>query len=162
MPRDDSLRITADPDVRRARALAKLLDSAVGVPGTPIRVGLDAVLGLLPGAGDAIAAALSGYIVLAAAKKGAPATVIARMLLNIGIDTLVGSIPILGDLFDVGFKSNVRNVALLERYAEAPAALSSSSRRIGIAVIIVLAIALVTLTTLGFLAARALWHLLSN
>ena len=103
-------RDVTDASVGRARALARLLDSAVTVPGTNIRVGADSLIGLIPGLGDVAGAVLSGYIVLVATRLGAPASVVARMLLNIGIDTLVGSVPVLGDLFDVAWKSNQMNV----------------------------------------------------
>lgn len=98
----------------RARSIARLLDTAVRVPGTSIRFGLDAVLGLVPGIGDFAGAALSGYVILTAARAGAPNTLLARMLANVGLDTLVGAVPLLGDLFDVAFRANVRNAALLD------------------------------------------------
>jgi hypothetical protein len=107
-------------DAENVRRLARTLDAAVRIPGTNIRVGLDALLGLIPGIGDAVGAALSGYIVLAAARLGLPKSVIARMLLNLGIDTAVGAIPVLGDLFDVAFRANTRNVALIESSLAAP------------------------------------------
>src|SRR5687767_3717769 len=113
--------VANDSDLRRARAIARVLDSAVGVPGTPIRIGLDAVLGLVPGAGDIAGAVLSGYIILTGLRSGIPRVVIWRMLANVGLDTLVGSVPLLGDLFDVAYKSNMKNVDLLERHAAQPA-----------------------------------------
>lgn len=111
----------------RARALATLLDAAVRVPGTGIRVGLDPILGLIPGAGDLAGAALGGWVIMLAAREGAPRAMLLRMLANVGIDTLLGSVPLLGDLFDAGFKANMRNVALLERHMEAPRAVERSS-----------------------------------
>src|SRR5437870_5488978 len=99
------LLVTDDPDLRRASALARILDTAVGIPGTKIRIGLDPVLGLVPGAGDVASAMLSAYIVLIAANKGTPRPVIWRMLGNIAVDTALGSVPVLGDLFDVAYKS---------------------------------------------------------
>lgn len=98
----------------RARAIARLLDTAFRVPGTNIRFGLDGILGLIPGVGDVAGAALSGYVILTAARAGAPSTLLARMLANVGIDALVGAVPLLGDLFDVAFRANVRNATLLE------------------------------------------------
>ena len=119
---------TDDDGLRTARFVARLLDSAVGIPGTKMRVGLDPLLGLVPGLGDVAGAALSGYIVLLAARRGASPSVVARMLGNVAIDTAVGSVPVLGDLFDAGWKSNVRNVALLERHMSVPADVRRSSR----------------------------------
>lgn len=112
----------------RVRALARVLDSAVRIPGTRITLGLDALVGLVPGVGDLAGAAMSGYIVLAAARLGVPPSVLARMLLNLGVDTLVGSVPLLGDLFDVGFRANTRNAALMELHVAAPVQAKRSSR----------------------------------
>src|SRR5215212_3013184 len=94
----------APVSVGHVRALARVLDSAVRIPGTNIRFGADSLIGLVPGLGDMAGAVLSGYIVLVATRLGAPTPVVARMLLNIGLDTLAGSIPVLGDLFDVAWK----------------------------------------------------------
>jgi uncharacterized protein DUF4112 len=105
-----------DGRVGNIRTLARVLDSAVRIPGTQIRVGADSIFGLVPVVGDIAGAALSGYIVLASARLGAPASTLARMVINIGIDTLVGSVPILGDMFDAGWRANMKNVDLLENH----------------------------------------------
>lgn len=89
------------------------MDSAVRLPGTRFRFGLDPILGLLPGAGDAVSAAISVYLIYEARKLGASRTLLGRMVGNILIDFLVGSIPIVGDLFDFGYKANRRNMKLL-------------------------------------------------
>jgi predicted phage tail protein len=115
-----------------------VLDSAVRVPGTNARVGLDPLLGLLPGIGDFLAAVLSSYVVVVAARLGAPRSVLARMLVNLGVDTLVGVVPLLGDLFDVGWKANMRNAALLEGYVIRPQATRRSSRAVVAAVAVAL------------------------
>jgi hypothetical protein len=132
--------------VAGARAMALVLDSAFQVPGTRLRVGLDAILGLLPVAGDLIGALAGSYIVMTAAKAGVPKPVLARMAFNVGIDTLLGSVPLVGDLFDVGWKANTRNVALLERSLADPAAArrSSSWFLAGLVLVLVLAVAGVT------------------
>src|SRR5687768_2411412 len=148
-------------DITRARSLARVLDSAVGVPGTPLRIGLDAILGLIPGGGDIAGAALSGYIVLTAARHGASKAVIGRMLLNVLLDTTIGAIPILGDLFDVAYKSNMRNVALLERHAAQPVAVTRQSRWVAAAVVAVLILIAIGVGTLGVLIARAVWQLVT-
>ena len=120
--------IVPSGSISRIRQLARVLDAAVRVPGTDVRFGLDAVLGLIPGAGDIAGGILSAFIILQAARLGAPRSVLARMVMNVLIDTVAGSVPILGDVFDVGWKSNMRNASLLERYAERPAATRSASR----------------------------------
>ena len=102
------------------RQLVLLMDSAFRIPGTEIRVGLDPILGLLlPGAGDVLGALPSFLIVALATRRGVPPVVVLRMLLNIALDALVGAIPLLGDVFDVAFRSNQLNLALLERHAGA-------------------------------------------
>lgn len=100
--------------------MATILDDAVRVPGTNIRFGLDAVLGLLPGVGDATTGVMAAYAMVVAARLGAPPVVIARMAVNVLIDVATGTIPVLGDIFDVGWKSNRKNVNLLERYQAEP------------------------------------------
>jgi hypothetical protein len=105
-----------DARVGNIRTLARVLDSAVRIPGTKIRVGADSIFGLVPVVGDIAGAALSGYIVLASARLGAPPSTLARMVINIGIDTIVGSVPVFGDMFDVGWRANMKNVDLLESH----------------------------------------------
>ena len=148
-------------DVRSSNALARLLDTAIRIPGTNIRLGLDAVLGLIPGAGDAVGALLSSYIILAAARQGAPRAVLLRMIGNVAIDSVIGAVPVLGDIFDIAFKSNARNAALLERVAVQPEAVAKSSRRVGILLVVGLLVVLFALATLGFLVARLLWRALT-
>lgn len=104
-----------DAAIARIRTVAHLLDDSVPIPGTNYRVGLDPILGVIPGAGDSVAAGLSLYIVFEAARLGVPTTTLARMLANVAIDAVVGSIPVVGDLFDAGFKANRRNVELASR-----------------------------------------------
>jgi hypothetical protein len=105
--------------ISNIEALAKLMDSQFTIPGTKIRFGLDAIIGLVPGAGDFATFLISGYMVMILAKNGASGFVLARMTFNILIDALIGSIPILGDLFDVAFRANQRNMKLMrEHYIE--------------------------------------------
>ncbi|HJX87522.1 MAG TPA: DUF4112 domain-containing protein [Gemmatimonadales bacterium] len=113
----------------RLRRLAVLLDDSIHIPGTRFRVGLDALLGLIPGAGDLAGGAFSLYILLEAARMEVPRPLLARMGTNLVIDVVVGAVPLLGDLFDAGFKANLRNLALLERHADRPVASTRSSRR---------------------------------
>lgn len=131
------------------RSLARLLDAAVGIPGTKIRFGLDALIGLVPGVGDLAGAAMSGYIVLTAARLGTPKPVLLRMVMNVAIDALIGAVPLIGDLFDVGWRANTRNTALIDKYLEAPVATKKSSIGVvaGVAALLVLvAIGAIALT----------------
>ena len=102
--------------IARLDALATLLDSAFLIPGTNIRFGLDALIGLVPGIGDAITTLISLYIVREARALGASRLVIARMLVNVAIDGVVGAVPLIGDVVDVAWRSNRRNMALLQRH----------------------------------------------
>jgi hypothetical protein len=104
------------------------MDELVRVPGTRIRFGLDALIGLIPGAGDVVTSGVSAYMLLAATRLGASPAVIARMAGNIVLDLVVGAIPVLGDVFDIGWKANVRNAALLEKLAVDPRGARRSSR----------------------------------
>jgi hypothetical protein len=97
--------------------LVFLLDQAIGIPGTRWRIGLDGIVGLLfPGGGDALGAVASAALILLAARQGVPRVVVGRMVFNVGLDALVGAIPLLGDLFDFGWKANTRNLRLLEHH----------------------------------------------
>ncbi len=94
--------------------LGQLLDSSIPIPGTTRTIGLDSVIGLIPGIGDVVGGLLSGYIILEAARAQVPTMTLVRMLGNVGIDTLVGVVPVFGDLFDAGWKANNKNVMLLQ------------------------------------------------
>ena len=149
-------RAVVPDDRERLAALARALDAAVRIPGTNVRVGLDAVIGLVPGIGDVAGAALAGYIVLAAARRGASPALLARMLLNVAIDTVLGAVPVIGDVFDVAWRANSRNVALLQRHGEAPAATRAASRAVVVLVLLGLAALLVGGIVLAWLGLRAL------
>jgi hypothetical protein len=99
----------------RARRLSRVLDTAIALPGTSFRFGLDPIIGLVPGFGDAIGFALSAYIIIVASRVGVPRRVLWRMLLNVAIDAVIGAIPVAGDLFDFAWHANARNVRLFER-----------------------------------------------
>jgi hypothetical protein len=144
----------------RLRRIAWLLDDLVRVPGTSRRVGLDPVLGLVPGGGDIAGGALSAYIVFAAARLGAPPSVILRMGWNIVVDTVLGAVPLLGDLFDAWWKANRRNVALLESYMEQPGSARRSSRLVLAGVLVGIAATVIGMAALTVLAVRWLVGLL--
>ncbi len=100
----------------RLRRLAWMIDGAFRLPGTKFRFGLNSLIGLTPAAGDALLAAVSLYIVYEAHKLGVPRDKLARMIRNVGIEAVAGAVPILGDLFDMGFKANLRNLAIIEQH----------------------------------------------
>ena len=107
-----------DPDLMLSRRLARLMDDAVTVPGTRFGIGLDAVIGLVPGVGDALGSTISGVIVWDAIRARVPMTVLARMAWNLLLDAGLGLVPVAGDLLDVAHRANRRNLRLLERDLE--------------------------------------------
>jgi hypothetical protein len=102
--------------LNRLRRLAWFVDAAFRLPGTRFRFGLNSVIGLLPVGGDAVLGAISLYIIYEAARLGIPSHKLARMLANVGIEVVGGSVPILGDLFDVALKANLRNLTIIEEH----------------------------------------------
>jgi hypothetical protein len=103
-------------------ALAWLLDNSIPIPGTGRRIGIDAIIGLVPGLGDVVSGGLGVLVVARGVQLGLPGVVVARMLVNVALDFVIGSIPIIGDAFDLWFKANQRNVGLVRRYSLAPGA----------------------------------------
>jgi hypothetical protein len=133
--------------------MTRLLDSAIRVPGTRYRFGIDAIIGLVPGIGDAIGAIISAFIVFQAARLGASTSTVIRMMGNVALDTIVGEIPLLGDLFDAGWKANVRNMALLEAHLQRPVSTARASRRVLLLLGIGLLMLLAGVIALGILVA---------
>jgi Domain of unknown function (DUF4112) len=149
----------ADPRVGRIRTLARMLDSAIAIPGTKIRVGADSILGLIPVVGDLGGAALSGYIVLTSARLGAPPSTLLRMLINIAIDTIVGSVPVLGDMFDIAWRANMMNADLLESHLAGSVKSRHANRLVVAGVVAGLFLLAVGATALGIIMIRFLVHL---
>jgi Domain of unknown function (DUF4112) len=117
-PRVEPYNVDAQQSLARLEALAKLMDGAFTIPGTSIRMGLDGIIGLLPVAGDLVAGLISTYLIWEARQLGASRWVIGRMLANTLIDTTIGAIPIAGDAFDILFRANMKNMALLRKHLE--------------------------------------------
>lgn len=120
--------------LHRVERVAKVLDEAVRIPGTNIKVGLDAVIGLIPGVGDVIGLGLGGWFVYEAHRLGAPAALKWKMARNVGIDAVSGLVPVIGDLVDVAYRSNRRNLELLRGHFRPAAPLSKNSSRLQLAV----------------------------
>jgi hypothetical protein len=137
-------------NLERLRRYAELLDDGIRIPGTRFRIGLDPILGLVPGLGDMVGAALSVAIIWEAARRGVPTITLVRMGMNVVIDAGLGSVPVAGDVFDFLWKANRSNIALLERSSGLPSSRPSSG-----AGLITLLVALL-LMCLG-LAAGAMW-----
>jgi Domain of unknown function (DUF4112) len=147
--------------LRRLDSLSYLLDNSIRVPGTRARFGLDAVIGLIPGFGDAAGALMSAYIVVQAARMGTPVPTLVRMVLNVGIEALFGAVPVAGDLFDAAFKANARNVALLRGELGERGSTRRSSTGVMLAVLVVLVVILGAVGWLAFTVLRTLWGVLT-
>jgi hypothetical protein len=105
-------------DLVALRRFAYLMDEAFVLPGTKFRLGLDALLGLIPGIGDVIAAVMSSWIIAGALRHRVPARIIARMVLNVAVDLIFGAVPVAGDVFDFLFEENMMNMRLLEKHRD--------------------------------------------
>lgn len=112
--------LSARPDalarLKRLRRLAWLIDGVFKLPGTRFRFGLNSVVGLVPVGGDAVLGALSLYIIYEAAQLGVPGPLLARMFGNVALEVVGGSVPVLGDVFDMALKANLRNLAIIEQH----------------------------------------------
>lgn len=113
----------------RVEALSRIMDSAVRIPGTQITVGLDALIGVVPVAGNIVTTLISSYIILESRRLGVSKLTLLRMLGNVGLDSLISAVPIAGNIGDVFFKANRRNLALLQRHIQARRSLAESAEK---------------------------------
>ena len=102
--------------LNRIRKLSRLMDTSIRIPLTGFRIGIDPIIGLVPGAGDLISTAFSAYIIFLATRFSLPHQDLAKMIFNVGLETVVGTVPLVGDFFDAFYKSNIRNLAILEQH----------------------------------------------
>lgn len=137
---------------RRIGRVTHALDELISVPGTSVKVGLDPLIGLIPVAGDAVAALVGGWVILEASRFGVPRIVLGRMVLNLAVDLGIGAIPLLGDVYDMFFHSNSRNLALFRRHALDPDASTRGQQAffVGLALLLVGIIWLLTLAMGAF------------
>ncbi|MBL0011746.1 MAG: DUF4112 domain-containing protein [Nitrosomonas sp.] len=137
--------------------LAWLMDSSFRIPGTQIRFGLDGIIGLIPGFGDALGALISSHILTQAAQMGAPKSILLKMAFNIGFDAVLGIVPVVGDVSDLIWKANQRNVQLLNDYLNQPEKTVIHSR-LFVGILGLLGFGLMILIGFfGFLVMRWLW-----
>lgn len=137
--------------------LSHLLDDFIRIPGTPIRFGLDGILGVIPGVGDLLGGLASTIIIIAAWARGVPKIVLLRMVANVGVEVVLGTIPVLGDAFDIAWRANRRNYALLTGSLAEPADAERRSWLFFAVLCVVLFVLLVLpLVLFGWLAARLL------
>ena len=150
-------RLQIEQSKEKLNRLAWLMDNSFCIPGTQIRFGLDGLIGLIPGVGDALGAIISSHILTQAAHMGAPKSLLLKMAFNIGLDAILGVIPVLGDVSDFIWKANQRNVKLLSDYIEQPERTVTHSRFF-VGILGLLAFGLVALVGMfGFLLMRWLW-----
>lgn len=149
-----------DVRVRFLRSLAWWMDSAIVIPGTRIRFGLDSLIGLIPGMGDVAGLVIGSLILAEAVHRGAPHSILVRMLWNLGRDSVVGTIPVVGDIHDVVFRANQRNMELLEAHCRDP----RGTRGTGMRWLVAMGLGLVAVTAatiaLAWLVLRTLVTLL--
>ena len=145
--------------LQRIKSLSRLLDSSIPLPGG-YRIGLDGLLGLIPGFGDIAGGVASSYIIIESARLGASTATLLHMVFNVLVDTIIGLIPFLGDLFDVVWKANEKNTALMEKQLNTPQPQTSPEHRLKATVIIIIVIFLFGLAALGYLAFMILIRLI--
>ena len=146
----------------RIQALSQLLDNAITLPGTDYSVGLDPLIGLLPGGGDLFTGLLSLYIVFEGFQLGASAPTLTRMASNIALEVVAGTIPLVGDLFDVAWKANARNVRLLEDHLQSPQPRRQADRVFFVVLMTGLLILIGAIATLSFLVFRFFLQLVAT
>jgi hypothetical protein len=151
---------TLDPRLARVRRLAWIMDRSIPIGGGR-SIGLDPLLGLWPGAGDAIGAAISLFIVFEAARLGLPLPVIGRMIGNIALESLVGTVPLLGDIFDAVWKANIRNVQLVDVHYR-PERPDRPVGRIAVGLLIVAVVLITLIISAAAIVVAALWKLISG
>lgn len=148
--------------LEQLRVIARLFDQAFGIPGTRWRFGIDALFGLIPGLGDLAGALVAVYALHVARRLRAPAVIMLHMLGNIAIDAAVGTVPLIGDLFDFVFKAQTRNLALLEAWLESPHETQRRSRRGVVLIPILVLLVFISLTVLGVWMLYLVFHWLSG
>ena len=148
----------SEATLERLERLAWLLDNSIAIPGLRFRIGLDALVGLVPGIGDALGVLVSTYILAAAARLGTPRSVLIRMAFNIAIEGVIGVIPLIGDLFDAAWKANQRNVRLIGAYLSDPRRTTTSSTSFVFVLAALMIGFLVGIGIVGFVVLRWIWH----
>lgn len=143
---------------KRLDRLAWYLDNSIRLPGLNFRVGIDPLVGLIPGIGDTIGAIMSSYILSEAARLGAPKSILLKMAFNIAVDSLAGLLPVFGDLFDFGWKANQRNALILGDYLDNPLETSDSSRLFAWVLAVSLIGLFIFVGLLGYLLVYAIWN----
>jgi hypothetical protein len=150
------------PRLQRLRQLSRLLDNIVNIPGTKVGIGLDSIIGLLPIGGDVLGLLLSSYIIIEAAQLGVSTATLGRMVINVIVDSLVGAIPMLGDLFDFAWKANNYNIILLEEALKSPQENKKADKSFIVVFTIGLFFLAIVLIAIPMILLRILWYLFTG
>ena len=150
------------PRLKRLRQLSKILDNIITIPGTQVGIGLDPIIGLLPIGGDALGLIFSFYIIIEAAQIGVSTATLGRMVMNVIVDCLVGTIPMLGDFFDFAWKANNYNIILLEEALKDPHKNKKANKSFILLLIIGLFILAIVLISIPVILIRILWQVLTG
>ncbi|MBE9232086.1 DUF4112 domain-containing protein [Cuspidothrix issatschenkoi LEGE 03284] len=150
------------PRLKRLRQLSRLLDNMVNIPGTKVGIGLDPIIGLLPIGGDVLGLLFSFYIIIEAAQLGVSTATLARMVMNVIVDSLVGAIPMLGDLFDFAWKANNYNIILLEEALKSPQKNKKADKSFMVVFSIGLFFLAIVLIAIPMILLRILWYLFTG
>lgn len=146
--------------IKRLRSLSRLMDSAIPLPGG-YRVGLDGFIGLIPGIGDVACGIASSYIIIESARLGASIPTLLRMVFNVLLESIIGLIPIFGDLFDFAWKANEKNMALMDKQLNSVQPKSSPEHRLKFTVFIIIFLLISGLITLAYLSVMLLFRLVA-
>ena len=144
-------------DLVALRKFAFFMDEAISVPGTRMRVGFDALIGLIPGVGDIIGSLLSTWIIAGALRHRVPAPIIIRMVFNIAVDLVFGAVPVAGDVFDFLFEENMKNMRLLEKHRDRRRPPRSTAAIASTALAILLFFVLLSIAAVAGVVALGLW-----
>ena len=150
------------PRLKRLHQLSRLLDNIITIPGTQVGIGLDPIIGLLPIGGDALGLIFSFYIIIEAAQLGVPAATLGRMVMNVIVDSLVGAIPMLGDLFDFAWKANNYNIILLEEALKSPHQNQKADKSFILIFTVGLFLLAIVLISIPVILIRILWQIFTG
>jgi hypothetical protein len=145
--------------LQRLKSLSRLLDSIIPLPGG-YRIGIDGLLGLIPGIGDIAGGVASSYIIIESARLGASTTTLLRMVFNVLVESIIGLIPFLGDLFDFVWKANEKNTALMEKQLHEPQPPNSPEYRLKVTVVLIILVLFLSIVVLAYLGFMILFHLI--
>ena len=150
------------PRLKRLRQLSGLLDNIITIPGTKVGIGLDPIIGLIPIGGDFLGLIFSFYIIIEAAQLGVPTATLGRMVMNVIVDSLVGAIPMLGDLFDFAWKANNYNIILLEESLKSPQQNQKADKSFILIFTVGLFLLAIVLISIPVILLRILWQVFTG